>query len=53
MIALGEIAGLDDARALIRRSFEIDEYRPQEPIPDQVWTRFQQYAATSTQGDNR
>lgn len=53
MIALGEIAGLDEARALIRRSFEIDEYQPQESIPDQVWTRFQQYAATGTQGDDR
>jgi rhamnulokinase len=43
MIALGEIPSLDAARALIRRSFEIDEYRPQEPIPDSVWGKFQQY----------
>jgi len=42
MIALGEIPSLKAARALIRRSFEIDEYRPQEPIPDSVWKIFQQ-----------
>jgi rhamnulokinase len=48
MIALGEIAGIDEARALIRRSFEIKEYSPHEPIPDQVWRRFQQYSAAGT-----
>ncbi len=40
MIALGEIPSLDAARALIRQSFEIDEYRPMEPIPDSVWKQF-------------
>jgi rhamnulokinase len=40
MIALGEIPSLDAARALIRKSFEINEYRPQEPIPDSVWKNF-------------
>jgi len=45
MIALGEIPSLDAARALIRRSFEIGEYRPLEPIPDAVWKKFLQFAA--------
>lgn len=49
MIAMGEIAGLDEARALIRRSFPSDEYRPQEEIPAQVWRQFQQYAVKSTE----
>ncbi|HME58365.1 MAG TPA: rhamnulokinase [Terracidiphilus sp.] len=40
MIALGEIPSLDAARAVIRQSFEIIEYRPLEPIPDSVWNKF-------------
>ncbi|MGA3161455.1 MAG: rhamnulokinase [Terracidiphilus sp.] len=43
MIALGEIPSLDAARAVIRRSFEINEYRPFEPIPESVWKNFQQF----------
>jgi rhamnulokinase len=49
MIALGEISRLDEARALIRRSFEIREYRPQETTPDRVWERFKDLAATRLQ----
>jgi rhamnulokinase len=45
MIALGEIPSLDAARAVIRQSFEINEYRPLEPIPDSVWNNFQQFVA--------
>jgi len=51
MIALGEIPSLDAARAMIRRSFEISEYRPQEPIPDSVWKNFQQFAAPEMRKD--
>jgi len=40
MIALGEIPSLDAARTVIRQSFEINEYRPLEPIPDTVWNKF-------------
>jgi rhamnulokinase len=50
MIALGEIPSLDAARAIIRQSFEINEYQPQEPIPESVWKIFQQYAAPSIRG---
>jgi rhamnulokinase len=45
MIALGEIPCLDAARAFIRQSFEINEYRPMEPIPDSAWNNFQQFAS--------
>jgi rhamnulokinase len=53
MIAMGEIAGIEEARALIRRSFAIDEYQPHEEIPAQVWSRFQQYKATGMQEEVR
>jgi rhamnulokinase len=49
MIAMGELPGLDEARALIRRSFEINEYRPEEAAPERVWNRFLEFAATRTQ----
>ncbi len=47
MIALDEIPSLDAARAVIRSSFEINEYHPQERIPESVWIKFQQYTAPS------
>jgi rhamnulokinase len=53
MITLGEIAGLEEARTLIRRSFDIQECQPREQIPDPVWRRFQQFAATSLQEEVR
>lgn len=53
MIAMGEIAGLDEARALIRRSFPIDEYQPHEEIPERVWRQFQQYTAPKMQEEVR
>jgi rhamnulokinase len=53
MIAMGEIAGLSEARALIRRSFEIQEFLPQEQVPDRVWKQFQQLVATGKQEDIR
>jgi rhamnulokinase len=53
MIAIGEIAGLDEARALIRQSFEIQEFLPQEQVPDHVWEQFQQIAATGKQEEIR
>lgn len=49
MIALGEIASLDEARALIRKSFAIEEYRPQEFIPEHLWKQFKQYAAVAVE----
>jgi rhamnulokinase len=49
MIALGEIGNLDEARALIRHSFAIEEYRPQEFVPAEVWDQFKQYAAVAAE----
>jgi rhamnulokinase len=49
MIALGEIANLDEARALIRMSFEIQEFEPEEPVPDHVWKQFRQYVAITVE----
>jgi rhamnulokinase len=49
MIAMGEIANLNEARALIRQSFPIDEYLPHEEIPARVWKQFKQYTATTKQ----
>jgi len=45
MIALEVLPGLDEARTLIRRSFEIDEYQPHEAVPDNVWEKFCEFAA--------
>jgi rhamnulokinase len=42
MIAMGEIANLDEARALIQRSFPVQQYQPQSAVPAAVWARFQQ-----------
>jgi rhamnulokinase len=44
MIALGALANLDEARALVRRSFEVVEFAPREAIPETVGKRFKQYA---------
>ena len=52
-IDAGEIAGLDEARALIRQSFAIQEFLPQEQLPDQVWKQFQQIAAAGKQEENQ
>jgi len=50
MIALGENPSLGEARALIRRSVEIRQCRPQESTPDSVWERFQDLASKSLLG---
>lgn len=53
MLALGEISNIDEARALIGRSSEIEEYQPQNAVPEQVWKQFQQYVGSSTQEEVR
>jgi rhamnulokinase len=45
MIALGVLANLAEARALVRRSFECVEFQPREEIPNSVLQRFKGYAA--------
>ena len=42
MIALGEVENLDAARALIRASFEMEEYRPRAGVPERVSKRFEE-----------
>ena len=41
MIALGMLKNLDAARALVRDSFPIEEYRPQAAAPDEAYRSFQ------------
>ena len=53
MITLGEITGLEEARTLIRQSFDIQECQPQEEIPDRVWRRFQQFTTACLQEEVR
>lgn len=51
MIALGAIENLSAARALIGRSFEMQEYEPQQRIPAEVVARFEELIAmTGTRG---
>jgi rhamnulokinase len=40
LIGLGALASLDAARALIRRSFAAQDYRPQTPVPAHALERF-------------
>jgi rhamnulokinase len=49
MIALEEIATLDEARAMIRSSFAIEEYTPKESIPEDIWKQFKHYAAAAVE----
>lgn len=44
MIAAGEIGGLDEARAMIARTYSSTEYLPQELIPEEAWRRFLEYS---------
>jgi rhamnulokinase len=43
MIALGALADLDEARAVIRASFPLAEFQPSHPVPDAVWDRFRAF----------
>jgi len=47
MIALGAIENLSAARALIGRSFEMQEYDPQQRIPPEVVARFEELIAVN------
>ncbi|MDR3517260.1 MAG: rhamnulokinase [Azospirillaceae bacterium] len=40
MMALGAIATLDDARALVRHSFAVTDIAPGAAVPDAAWHRF-------------
>ncbi len=53
LIAVGALRDLDDARRLVRRSFPIAEYTPRDPVPDSVWTRFNQLKTSDSQAKVR
>jgi len=40
LIALGVLRSLADARALVRQSYAVEEFLPQETVPEAVWERF-------------
>jgi rhamnulokinase len=40
LVGLGILASLDAARALIRRSYQVEEYTPRTPVPDGALQRF-------------
>ncbi len=50
LISLGVIPSLDAARALIRRSFPMDEFAPRDPVPGEVLRRFEDFAARRSAG---
>ncbi len=49
MIALGQLSGLDEARALVRRSFPLTEYVPRQRVPETAWNRFQSFSTRTAQ----
>jgi rhamnulokinase len=51
LVALGALPSLAAARALVRRSFEIEELRPGEPAPQAVLERFDSFGAPSPEGE--
>lgn len=48
-IALGAIRNLDAAREVVRASFDIDEFRPGETVPESAFRRFEQLLHTRFQ----
>jgi rhamnulokinase len=49
MIAMGGLDDLDAARALIRSSFTLKEFRPRFGFPESVYRNFQQLLLTGYQ----
>ena len=47
MMALGRIASLEDARAIVRRSFDVSETAPASAVPETVRRRYRRVAAVS------
>jgi rhamnulokinase len=44
LMALGVLRSLADARALVRRSYAVEEFLPRGAVPEAVWERFQSFA---------
>lgn len=52
-IALGALANINQARALIRSAFACEEYVPGNPIPADVWASFEQITRSSEEVECR
>jgi rhamnulokinase len=50
LISLGVLPSLDAARALIRRSFEVEEFTPRDPVPGDALRRFEGFGGRRTAG---
>jgi rhamnulokinase len=51
LMGLGVLPSLDAARALIRRSYPVEEYTPDAPVPRDVLQRFGALRACPTAGE--
>jgi hypothetical protein len=51
LIALGALPSLDAARALIRRSFQVEEYAPGAAVPAEALQRFAGFGAARARGE--
>jgi rhamnulokinase len=50
LIALGVFRSLGEARELIRRSYPVETFLPERPVPDEPCRRFQSFALTPAPG---
>jgi len=44
LIALGAVSSLAEARAMVERSFPVEEFVPGRPVPEAAWARFLAFA---------
>lgn len=45
LIALGALRSLEEARAVVHRTFPAEEFLPRAEVPDAAWRRFEAFAA--------
>jgi len=50
LMALGVLSSLEAVRALVRRSFEVEEFTPRDPVPGEALRRFESFGGA---GRNR
>jgi rhamnulokinase len=50
LVALGALGSIGDARALVARSFPVEEYAPGGPVPAAAYERFRSFAARREAG---
>jgi rhamnulokinase len=44
LMALGAVGSLADARAIVKRSFPVEEFVPRSAVPEAAWARFRAFA---------